>query len=237
MKMKRARASKSNFSPESSSTQTESVPKPSAASSKSSQTNAKLRKTSHGTNDGEIPKSRSINARCKLIEGIFPNIYHAATADVNFVFYVDGNEELVPAHKCILAFHSPVFRKMFYDSEQKKEGDDIKFPDTTVDAFVDFMVSLYSRLIIEHPSESDSKISPLLYLAHKYEVNWLEDRCKEILSKIINKDVQAVLWVLPLVERYNCSELGQVCNQLIGEHGNALIQSSKFLECKACWIN
>lgn len=32
------------------------------------------------------------------------------TADVNFVF----DEEVVPAHKCMLAFHSPVFRQMLY---------------------------------------------------------------------------------------------------------------------------
>lgn len=145
---------------------------------------AKSRKTEHHAINIERPKSRSISELCNLIGGI----HRVETADVNFVFDDDGNEELVPVHRCILALHSPVFRRMLYESDLKEKCD-IKLTDTTIDAFVDFMQSLYARVFIDG---TKSNISPLLYLAHKYDVNWLERRCSDILDGIIYNNVMDI---------------------------------------------
>lgn len=101
------------------------------------------------------------------------------TADVNFVFDVDGNEEFVPVHKCFPAVQSPVFCQMFYESELKERGD-IKL---TVDAFVNFISFLYEAKIYT-VSYTKSQISSLVYLVYKYDVNWLENECKNVLNSI-----------------------------------------------------
>lgn len=153
-------------------------------------------------------------------------IYRVETADVSFVFDVDGNEELVPVHRCILALHSPVFRRMLHESDLKEKFD-IKLTDTTIDALVDFMQSLYARVFIDG---TKSRISPLLYLAHKYDVNWLELRCKEILDGIIYNNAMDIFWVLPLINLYGYDETALM--QTIRKHGNFLIKSDEFIDCE-----
>lgn len=66
---------------------------------------------------------------------------NAETADVYFVIGGQQPSERVPAHKCILAASSPVFRAMFY--EPLKEEDDIKIVNTSAEAFKEFLRVLY----------------------------------------------------------------------------------------------
>lgn len=190
----------------------------------------KTSKTDDNTTALEPPKIRSISSRCKDIGGI----YHAETADVNFVFDVNGNEELVPVHKYILSAHSPVFRRMFYESELK-EGGEIRLNDTTIDAFIYFLEFLYGWKYFGQ-TDSKSELSPLLYLAHKYDVKSLEERCKQILDFIIDKDIEAVLWVLPLANLYSYDELQRKCIEKIRQYGNLIIQSPKIIDCETAVV-
>lgn len=172
----------------------------------------------------EKPKQCGISRRCSLVGGI----YHMATADVRFEFEIDGNEESIPAHKCILSLHSPYFRAMFYGNQSNRTNY-IKMNDTTIDAFIDFMQALYGWILPW--SKSQSKISPLLHLANKYGVNWLIEKCKQILYVIIIEDAEAVFWVLPLSDLYNYNDLQRECIKKIRLHGSSLIESAEFLGC------
>lgn len=157
--------------------------------------------------------------------------YHAETADVNFVFDVDGIEVFVPVHKCILAVHSPVFRRMFYESELRESGD-IKLTDTTVDAFIDFIGYLYQIKNLQVTNRLESEITPLLYLAHKYDVNWLEEYCKQILYFIMDENIAAVLWIHPLAYLYGYNELQSEYIDKIRSHGSSIIESDEFADCQ-----
>lgn len=172
----------------------------------------------------ENQTNRRVHPRCAKI-GYF---YHAETCDVNFVFDVTGNEEvIVPAHKCILAFHSPVFRKMFYDDQ--KECVDIKITDTTVDTFIDFLSCIYELLLVDGFSEA--KMSQLVYLAHKYRVDWLEKKYVGILNESIDQNILSVLWVLPLAGSCNYKELGEKCIEMIKVDFKLIIESAELMEC------
>lgn len=189
----------------------------------------KSHKTAHHVVDIEKPRPRKISELCQSIGGL----YRVQETDVNFVFNNGDNEQLIPVHKCVLASHSPVFRQMFYESEIKERGD-VKLPDTTIDAFVNFMGSLYTRMFIKGTKKN---ISPLLYLVHKYDVNWLENECKEILNAITDNDAIDVLWVLPLINLYGYDELKSHQFKKIREHGNVLINSGEFVDCERDVVN
>lgn len=121
--------------------------------------------------------TRGTNANCDSID----SIYRLTTPDANVVFGVGGNEELVPSHKCILAFHSPFFRRIL-------NRGDIKSADTTIDAFVGFMTCFYCW---ELPEAFLQQISVQIHFACNMTlVGWnisVKSSFMESLDKIIKQ--------------------------------------------------
>lgn len=156
------------------------------------------------------------------------SVYHAGTADVNFVFDTDGGKEMIPVHKCILAANSPVFRRMLYDSDLKETGD-IELIDTTIEEFVSFIEFLYGAAFWRIVQFSKSEITSLVYLAHKYDVEWLEVELKSVLNLFIDEYELAALWVLPLADLYNYDELRLKCIEKIRRNIDEIINSEEFV--------
>ena len=119
-------------------------------------------------------------------------------SDVKFVIgRTDGESEskrskqVIPAHKLVLAIGSPVFEAMFY-GELAETTDSIELPDCEYDSLLEFFRYMYS----DEVNLSGSNVMGVLYLAKKYMVPSLADKCMEYLEDHV--DPSNVFSVLPL---------------------------------------
>lgn len=96
------------------------------------------------------------------------------TADVTFVCGPDDCENLenVPAHKLLLALHSPVFKTMFFGSLPEKL--EVRFKDATADGLKEFLQYFY----MDELYFTNENISEVINLAKKYEVDECLDLCE-----------------------------------------------------------
>ncbi|XP_055306343.1 uncharacterized protein LOC129570674 [Sitodiplosis mosellana] len=173
----------------------------------------------------KVPKQRVISQLYGSIKGI----YTYSTTDVNFIFNINGQQELIPSHKCILANRSPVFRQMFYGEEFLEKNGDVTIVDATIDEFVLFIRSFYEdRLEI-----TEANIHGLAYLADKYIAAACEEVCKHFLNEILDKNemLDAIFWVLPLASQYNYMPLRQKCIRKVTISGVLLMLCSEFVNC------
>lgn len=99
--------------------------------------------------------------------------------DVKFLI----GDQIIMAHKSVLAFHSEVFRSMLtLDTEERKKGV-IQIKDCNAPAFKAFIKYLYTEEIDNIEDVADD----LLVLGDKYDVQCLRKRCEKYLSDTINE--------------------------------------------------
>ena len=99
-------------------------------------------------------------------------------SDITFVLTdPDGTQVRVPAHKLVLAISSPVFEAMFY-GELTEKGE-IELPDTQLHYLLEFLRFLYCD---EVELTTDNAFG-VLYLAQKYIVPSLADKCWAFIDK------------------------------------------------------
>ena len=99
-------------------------------------------------------------------------------SDITFVLTdPDGTQVRVPAHKLMLAISSPVFEAMFY-GELTEKGE-IELPDTERPYLLEFLRFLYCD---EVELTTDNAFG-VLYLAQKYIVPSLADKCWAFIDK------------------------------------------------------
>ena len=100
-------------------------------------------------------------------------------SDVKFVVANSYGEskQVIPAHKFILAIGSPVFEAMFY-GELAETKDTIELPDCDYESLLELFRYLYS----DEVNLSGSNVMGVLYLAKKYIVPSLTDKCVEYLK-------------------------------------------------------
>lgn len=121
---------------------------------------------------------------------------------------------------------------MFY-GEFREKGN-IKLIDTTADVFAHFIGCMYGT---NEVTGSRLNISGLISLAHKYDVNWLENECEEILYQMIEENAAATLWVLPLAKLYGYNNLCGECTQKIHHNGYVIVKSAEFVNCEKDVLN
>ena len=104
-------------------------------------------------------------------------------SDVKFVVQKDDNEseskrrkQVISAHKLVLSSSSPVFEAMFY-GELAETTDSIELPDCEYDSLLELFRYIYS----DEVTLSGSNVMGVLYLAKKYMVPSLADRCTKYL--------------------------------------------------------
>lgn len=144
------------------------------------------------------------------------------TADVYFI--CGRQRERVAAHKCVLSKASDAFDSMFY-GPMAEEGD-IMLPDTSPEAFKDFLQFCYLDVVnlnLEH-------IIEVMDLTNKYCMPECLVVCGSFWAKHLTfEDICcAYHWAI----FYNETEFKEFCERKISAYPQLVFESSSFLRCE-----
>ncbi|XP_022793451.1 BTB/POZ domain-containing protein 6-B-like [Stylophora pistillata] len=118
-------------------------------------------------------------------------------SDVKFVVPKSNGEseskQMIPAHKFVLSISSPVFATMFY-GEVAETRNSIELPDCEYESLLELFRYMYRDEVVL----SGSSVMGVLYLAKKYMVPSLADKCTEYLQE--NLDLSNVLSIMPFAQ-------------------------------------
>ena len=147
-------------------------------------------------------------------------------SDVKFVVQkaAQGESEskqVIPAHKFMLSISSPVFETMFY-GELAETTDSIELPDCEYDSLLELFRYMYSDEVILN----GSNVMGVLYLAKKYMVPSLADKCTEYLED--NLDPSNVFSILPSAQKYKEKSLVDRCWKVIDRRTEEAVKSDGF---------
>jgi len=107
----------------------------------------------------------------------------------------DRSKQVIPAHKLVLSISSPVFEAMFY-GELAETSDSIELPDCEYDSLLELFRYMYS----DEVNLSESNVMGVLYLAKKYMVPSLAEKCTKYLHDHL--DPSNVFSILPSAQKY-----------------------------------
>lgn len=138
----------------------------------------------------------TIKERCAFV---FNNEF---LSDVNFKARssICGECKVIPAHKFVLSISSPVFQAMFRGNMAESVSNLIELPDCDYESLLEFFRYLYS----DEAYLSGTNVLQVLYLANKYIVPSLVDKCTEYLQKSLNAN--NVLCILPHAQAFDKNE-------------------------------
>ena len=146
-------------------------------------------------------------------------------SDVKFVVANSNGEseskQVIPAHKFILAIGSPVFEAMFY-GELAETKDTIELPDCDYESLLELFRYMYS----DEVNLSGSNVMGVLYLAKKYIMPSLADKCAKYLQE--NLDPSNVFTILPFAQKYEDKNLVDRCWIVIEEGTDEAVTSDGF---------
>ena len=147
-------------------------------------------------------------------------------SDVKFVVRgSDGGESesdrLITAHKFVLSIGSPVFEAMFY-GELAETKDTIQLPDCGYESLLELFRYLYS----DEVNLSGSNVLRVLYLAKKYIVPSLADKCKDFLRD--NLHPSNVFLILTTARQYEEKSLIDRCWKVVDTETEASLKSNGF---------
>lgn len=146
-------------------------------------------------------------------------------SDVKFIVPIlrVGNSmtKEIPAHKLVLAISSPVFYAMFY-GKMAETKNSIRLPDCTMLSLLEFLRYIYSDEI----DLTGRNVMQVLYLARKYMVPSLVDKCNEFLQN--NLEADNVLEILPEAQRLKDEEVEERCWKVIKAKTMKVVTSFHF---------
>ena len=135
-------------------------------------------------------------------------------SDVKFVVRKtvgdSSSKKVILAHKFVLLIGSPVFEAMFY-GELAETRDSIELPDCEYESLLELFRYMYS----DEVNLSESNVMGVLYLAKKYMLPSLVDKCTEYLQNHL--DPSNVFGVLPLALKSETKNLVDRCWQVIDQ--------------------
>ena len=148
----------------------------------------------------------------------------ALLSDVKFIVPVSNGEtesKVIPAHKLVLAIGSPVFYAMFY-GQMSDTRDSIELPDCEYGDLLELFRFIYSDEVVL----TGSNVMHVLYLAKKYLVPSLAEKCAEFLRT--NLDASNVFTILPHAQRFEDKDLEDRCWKVIEMHTEEAVTSDDF---------
>ena len=145
-------------------------------------------------------------------------------SDVKFILSnVEGKKVTIPAHKYVLAIGSPVFFAMFY-GELSERNDFVEVPDSDAESFLELLRYLYC----DEVNLNGDCVIPVMYLAEKYIVPSLLDKCSTFLERRLDGD--NVFTVLPQAIKFADEILIKRCWEVADECAEDAISSEAFYE-------
>ena len=146
-------------------------------------------------------------------------------SDVKFVVRGSNGEseskQVIPAHKFVLSISSPVFEAMFY-GELAETRDFIELPDCDYEILLELFHYMYG----DEVNLNGSNVMGVLYLAKKYMVPSLAEKCVECLQD--NLDSSNVFNILPYAQKYEEKILVDRCWEVIDYQAKEALKSDGF---------
>ena len=147
-------------------------------------------------------------------------------SDVKFVVPMSTDESesknVIPAHKFVLAINSPVFFAMFY-GQMAETKDSIELPDCEYESLLELFRFMYS----DNVNLSGSNVMQVLYLANKYMVPSLGEKCTEYLRD--NLKASNVFCILPHAQKFEDKDLEDRCWEVIKRQTEESVTSDEFV--------
>ncbi|XP_037024563.1 BTB/POZ domain-containing protein 6-B-like [Bradysia coprophila] len=145
---------------------------------------------------------------------------NAETADVFFICGTEEINELIPAHKILLAASTDAFDKMFYGT--LREGNEFHIVDATPNGFRQFLRYFYFNDL----QLSLDCIDELIYLSRKYLLNaYLADCCTFLSEQM---EAEGILIGYEQSIRFQLAELKKKMEYSIGERSEIVFYSEYF---------
>ena len=149
----------------------------------------------------------------------------ALLSDVKFIVPVsNGESEIkeIPAHKLVLAIGSPVFYAMFY-GQMSDTGDSIELPDCEYESLLELFRFIYS----DEVELTGGNVMHVLYLAKKYLVPSLAEKCAEFLRKNVN--ASNVFSILSHAQKFEDKDLENRCWEVVEVQTEEALASDDFV--------
>ena len=147
-------------------------------------------------------------------------------SDVKFVVPVSTGEseskKVIPAHKFVLAISSPVFYAMFY-GQMAETTDSIELPDCDYESLLELLRFMYT----DEANLSGSNVMQVLYLANKYMVPSLAEKCTAYLRD--NLKASNVFCILPHAQKFEDKDLEDRCWEVIEKQTEEAVTSDEFV--------
>ena len=168
----------------------------------------------------------SATTRCTIAERCKLMFNNELLSDVKFVVQdaEGGSESMkkIPAHKFLLAISSPVFYAMFY-GELAEKKDSIDISDCDHKSLLELFRFVYS----DEVNLNADNVMQVLYLAKKYMLPSLADKCTEFLRDKV--DASNVFHVLPDAQKYEEKDLEDHCWEVIDKEADEAVKSYGFV--------
>ena len=146
-------------------------------------------------------------------------------SDVKFVVKTADDEserkQVIPAHKFVLSISSPVFEAMFY-GKLAETTDSIELRDCEYDSLLELFRYMYS----DEVNLSGNNVMGVLYLAKKYMVPSLAEKCTKYLQENLNPS--NVFSILPFALKYEEKNLTDQCWKVVDKHTKEALKSDGF---------
>ena len=147
-------------------------------------------------------------------------------SDVKFIVPASNSEsesqKMIPAHKFVLAIGSPVFYAMFF-GEMAETENSIELPDCEYES----LLELFRYLYTDEVNLTGSNVMHVLYLAKKYMLPSLADKCGAYLQE--NLEASNVFSILPHAKKFDNQDLENRCWEVIEEHTEEAVTSDEFV--------
>ena len=160
----------------------------------------------------QLTARRTIRERCQAI------FFKELLSDVKFVVRDSqgGSEsKTIPAHKFVLAISSPVFHAMFYGKLAETKDS------------VESLLELFRFMYSDEANLNPDNVMQLLYLAKKYMLPSLADKCSAYLQE--NVDASNVFHALPDANKYEEKDLLNHCWKVIEKETQEAVKSDGFI--------
>ena len=147
-------------------------------------------------------------------------------SDVKFIVPASNceseSQKMIPAHKFVLAIGSPVFYAMFF-GEMAETKNSIELPDCEYES----LLELFRYLYTDEVNLTGSNVMHVLYLAKKYMLPSLADKCSAYLHE--NLGASNVFTILPHAQKFEDQDLESRCWEMIEKHTEKAVTSDEFV--------